>query len=238
MVPAIRVTTDVSDSSKGAVGGRSSLQLTPVFEEEEEAEKPVMGIDILTPENLTKDGNPAVVVQTESWYDTYGTQFFVVDQVNGTIYAIKDDGQWEPTNEKATIDTDTHHIFMSTTPLAGNKMGSQSLSTDITPGNKSNQSLPLAESTRTPGYQGQTPKSVELLASAKARQLEDRTSIALMDELLDEVMQEEQESIIKELRAAEEVRQKGLEEAEALKKATINYGGPNRRLNRKRKKEF
>ena len=130
-------------------------------------------------------------------------------------------GSEEPTNEKATIDTDTHHIFMSTTPLAGNKMSSQSLSTDITPGNKSNQSLPLAESTRTPGHQGQTPKNVELLASAKARQLEERTSIALMHELLDEVMQEEQDSIIKELQAAEEARQKALEEAEALKKQQL-----------------
>ena len=47
VVPARRVTTDVSDSLKGAVGGRAPLQLTPAFEEEE-AEKPVMGIDILT----------------------------------------------------------------------------------------------------------------------------------------------------------------------------------------------
>ena len=145
------------------------------------------------------------MVQTESWYDTYGTQFFAVDQVNGNIYAIKDDGQWEITSENATIDTDTHHIFMST-PVAGNKMGSQSLSTDITPGNKSDQSLPLAEPTRTPGHQGQSPKNDYLLASEKRRQLEERTSMALMHELLDEVIQE-QDSIIKELQAAEEARQ-------------------------------
>ena len=76
VVPAKRVTTDVSDSNKGALGGRAPLQLTPAFEE---AEKQFMGIDILTPDKLTNDGNPAVIVQTESWYDTYGTQFFAVD---------------------------------------------------------------------------------------------------------------------------------------------------------------
>ena len=43
---------------------------------------------------------------------------------------------------------------MSTTPLAGNKMGRQSLSTEVTPGNKTEDSLPLAESTRTPGHKG------------------------------------------------------------------------------------
>ena len=47
----------------------------------------------------------------------------------------------------ATIDAETHHILMSTTPLAGNKMGRQSLSTGVTPRNKSEDSLPLAEST-------------------------------------------------------------------------------------------
>ena len=65
-------------------------------------------------------------MQTDSWYDQYKTQFFAVDQVNGTIYAIKEDGQWEPTDEVATIDAETHHILMSTTPLAGNKMDRQS----------------------------------------------------------------------------------------------------------------
>ena len=58
-----------------------------------------------------------MVIQNDNWFSTYGTQFFAVDQVNGTIYAIKDDGQWELTKEKATIDTDTHHIVMSTTPI-------------------------------------------------------------------------------------------------------------------------
>ena len=42
VVPARRVTTDVSDSLKGAVGGRAPLQLTPAFEEEE-AEKASYG---------------------------------------------------------------------------------------------------------------------------------------------------------------------------------------------------
>ena len=40
-------------------------------------------------------------------------------------YAIKDDGQWELTKEKATIDADTHHIVISTTQIAGNKMVDQ-----------------------------------------------------------------------------------------------------------------
>ena len=71
------------------------------------------------------DGNPAVVVQTESWYNTYGTQFFAVYQVNGNIYAIKDNGQWELTKEKATIDANSHNMAMSTTPIAGSKMASQ-----------------------------------------------------------------------------------------------------------------
>ena len=134
----------MSDSNKGTVEGRAPLQLTPAFEEEE-AEKLNTGKGILTPEKFTKDGNPAIVVQTESWYNAYGTQYFVVDQVNETIYAIKNDGQWELTKEKATIDEDTHHILMSTTPLAGNKISSQGLSTDITPKSKIGQHLPLAE---------------------------------------------------------------------------------------------
>ena len=54
----------------------------------------------------------AVVVQTESWYDTYGTQFFAVDRVNGTIYAIKNDGQWKPTKEKATIDMNEYPSYI------------------------------------------------------------------------------------------------------------------------------
>ena len=84
----------------------------------------MLGTGILTPKRLTKD----VVVQIESWYDTYGTQFFAVDQVNGTIYAIKDDGQWELTKEKATIDTNTHHIVMSTTLIAESKMVDKGMS--------------------------------------------------------------------------------------------------------------
>ena len=93
----------------------------------------MLGTGILTPKRLTKDGNPAIVIQNDNWLSTYGTQFFAVDQVNGTIYAIKDDGQWELTNEKATIDTDTHNIVMSTTPIAGNKMVDQGVSLGETP---------------------------------------------------------------------------------------------------------
>ena len=44
---------------------------------------------------------------------------------------------------------------MSTTPIAGNRMVSQGITIDVIPGNKTDQSLPLAESTRTPGHQGQ-----------------------------------------------------------------------------------
>ena len=90
VVPARKVITTVGGTNKEAVKGRAPLQLTPVFEEHTEK---VLGTGILTPERLTKDGNPAVVVQTESWYGTYGTQFFAVDQINGNIYAIKGDGQ-------------------------------------------------------------------------------------------------------------------------------------------------
>ena len=62
VVPAKKITTNVSDSNKGAVEGRPPLQLTPAFQEE--AEK-VLGTGILTPERLTKEGNQAIVVQTE-----------------------------------------------------------------------------------------------------------------------------------------------------------------------------
>ena len=99
---------------------------------------------------------------------TYGTQFFAVDQVNGTIYAIKDDGQWELTSERATIDTDTQNIVMSTTPIAGNKMVDQGVSLGETPVSKTEQSLPLAESTRTPGHQIPDTKRLELLDSMKS----------------------------------------------------------------------
>ena len=182
----------------------------------------MVGTDILSPEKLTKDGNPAVVVQTESWYNTYGTQFFAVDQVNGTIYAIKDNGQWELTKEKATIDANTHNIIMSTTPIAGSKMTSQGVSIDVTPGNRIEQSLPLAESTRTPGHQDQNLKRLESLVSRKAWQVE-REQIAntLMHELFEEDMQEEQSSIIQELQAAEEARQRALKDAEILKEQLL-----------------
>ena len=50
---------------------------------------------------------------------------------------------------------------MSTTPIAGSEMASQGIGIDITPGNRIKQSLPLAESTRTPGHQGQNPKRFE-----------------------------------------------------------------------------
>ena len=117
-----------------------------------------------------------VVIQNNNWFSTYGTQFFAVDQVNGIIYAIKDDGQWELTKEKATIDTDTHHIVMSTTPIAGDKMDDQGISLGETPVSKTEQSLPLAESTRTPGHQIQDCKRLELLDSIRARQREKRTN--------------------------------------------------------------
>ena len=177
--------------------------------------------DILTPTKLTKDGNPAVVVKTDNWYDVYKTQFFAVDKVNGTIYAIKEVGQWEPTEEIATIDAETHHILMSTTPLAGNKMGRQSLSTGVTPGNKSEDSLPLAESTRTPGHQRAYPRDKDLTASAERKRTTDNLSGQIMKELIDEAMQEEQDFIIQELKAAEEVEQKALQEAQALKEQQL-----------------
>ena len=124
VVSAKKVLTQVSDSDKESVSGRAPLLLTPAFEEAK-VEKPLVRADILTSTKLTKDGNPAVIVKTDSWYNAYKPQYFAVDKVNGTIYAIKEDGQWEPTEEIATIDAETHHILMFTTPLAGNKMGRQ-----------------------------------------------------------------------------------------------------------------
>ena len=91
----------------------------------------------------------------------------------------------------ATIDTETHHILMSTTPLAGNKMSRQSLSTGVTPGNKTEDSLPLAESTRTPGHQRTYPMNKDLTASAQRKRTTDNLSWQIMRELMDEVMQEE-----------------------------------------------
>ena len=61
-----------------------------------------------------------LVLQTDSWYDAYiKPNSLLLIKVNGTIYAIKKDGQWELTDETATIDTETHHVLMSITPLAG-----------------------------------------------------------------------------------------------------------------------
>ena len=215
VVPAKKALTQVRDSEKDSISVRAPLLLTPAFEET--VEKPLVQTDILTPTKLTKDGNPAVIVKTDSWYDAYKTQYFAVDKVNGTIYAITEDRQWKPTEEKATIDAETHHILMSTTPLTGNKMGRQSLSTEITPGNKTEDSLPLAESTRTPGHQRLYPMDKDLIASAQRRRTIDNWSGQLMRDLIDEAMQEEQDFIIQELKAAEEAEQKALQDAQALK---------------------
>ena len=106
VVPAKKALTQISELDKESISGRAPLLLTPAFEEAK-VEKPLVRADILTPTKLTKDGNPAVVVKTDSWYDAYKTQFFAVDKVNGTIYAIKEDGQWEPTEEIATIDAES-----------------------------------------------------------------------------------------------------------------------------------
>ena len=179
VVPAKKAFTQVNESDKESISGRAPLLLTPAFEEVK-VEKPMVRADILTPTKLTKDGNPAVIVKTDSWYDAYKTQFFAVDKVNGTIYAIKEDGQWEPTEEIPTIDAETHHILMSTTPLAGNKVGRQSLSTGVTPGNKAEDSLPLAESTRTPGHQRIYPRDKDLTASAQRKRTTDNLSGQIM----------------------------------------------------------
>ena len=88
VVPAKKALTQVWDSDKDSISGRAPLLLTPAFEEK--VEKPLVRTDILTPTKLTKDGNPAVIVKTDSWYDAYKTQYFAVDKVNGTIYAIKE----------------------------------------------------------------------------------------------------------------------------------------------------
>ena len=106
---------------------------------------------------------------------------------------------------------------MSTTPLAGNKMGRQSLSTGVTPGNKMEDSLPLAESTRTPEHHRIYPRDKDLTASAQRKRTIDNLSGQIMRDLLDEAMQEEQDFIIQELKVAEEAEQKALQEAQALK---------------------
>ena len=82
---------------------------------------------------------------------------------------------------------------MSTTPIAGSKMVNQGISLGKTPVNKAEQSLPIAESTRTPGHQRQDSKRLELLDSAKTRQIEkEQIANVLMHELFEEYMQEEQ----------------------------------------------
>ena len=82
MVPAQRVITKIGDVNRDNIQGRAPLQLTPVFEEQTEK---MLGAGILTPKSLTKDGNPAMVIQNDNWLGTYGTQLFAIDQVNGTI---------------------------------------------------------------------------------------------------------------------------------------------------------
>ena len=101
---AKKALTQVSDTDKESVSSRAPLLLTPAFEEVK-VDKPLVMADILTPTKLTKDGNPAVIVKTDNWSDAYKTQYFAFDKVKGTIYGIKEDGQWELTEEIATIDT-------------------------------------------------------------------------------------------------------------------------------------
>ena len=55
-------------------------------------------------------------------------------------------------------------------------MGTQSLSTGVTPGNKSEDSLPLAESTRTPGHQRVYPRDKDLTTSAQRKRTTDNLS--------------------------------------------------------------
>ena len=142
-------------------------------------------------------------------------------RVNGTIYAIGNDGQWELIKEKATIDTDTCQIKVSTTPIAGNQMVNPGISLGETPVNKTEQSLPLAESTRTPSHQMQDSRRFELLDSIRARQREkEQIANTLMHELFEDYMQEE-EDFITELQMAEEAKQKALVEAEELRKQQL-----------------
>ena len=63
-----------------------------------------------------------------------------------------------------------------------------------TPVSKTEQSLPLAESTRTPGHQRQDSKRLKLLDSVRAWQIEkEQIANALMHELFEDYMQEEQD---------------------------------------------
>ena len=77
-----RVLRTIGYTNREVIEGRAPLQLTSVFEEQTEK---MLGTGIVTPKRLTKDGNPAVVIQNDSWFSTYGTQFFAVDQVNETM---------------------------------------------------------------------------------------------------------------------------------------------------------
>ena len=64
VVPAQRIITKTGDAIRDNVEGRAPLQLTPVFEEQTEKK---LGTSILTPKSLTKDGNPAMVIQNDHW---------------------------------------------------------------------------------------------------------------------------------------------------------------------------
>ena len=75
----------------------------------------------------------------------------------------------------------------------------------------------MAESTRTPGHQIQNSKRSELIDSIRPRQREkEQIANALMHELFEEYMQEE-EDFITELQMAEEAKQNALDEAEELR---------------------
>ena len=134
---------------------------------------------------------------------------------------LENDGQWELIKEKATIDTNTCQIKVSTTPIAGNQMVNPGISLGEAPVNKTEQSLPLAESTRTPSHQMQDSRRFELLDSIRARQREkEQIANALMHGLFEDYMLEE-EDFITELQMAEEAKQKVLVEAEELRKQQL-----------------
>ena len=60
-----------------------------------------------------------------------------------------------------------------------------------------------------------------MTASAQLKRTKDNFSWQIMRELIDETMIEEEESIIQELKAAEEAEQKALQEAQALKEQQL-----------------
>ena len=110
---------------------------------------------------------------------------------------------------------------MSTTPIAGSKMVNQGISLGETPVSKTEKSLPLAESSRTPGHQRQDSKRLQLLDSVRARRIEkEQIANALMHELFKEYMQEKQD-FVTELQIAEEAKQKALDEADELRKQQL-----------------